>query len=377
MATRRRTSTSENNKNTKLTLLPDPVSGFRRILMLIMLVAAVALPCLALYNAVYPLRLFHSSPQNSLAAANPSLDTEEVKLERVLKAASMKDKTVIITTLNEAWAAPNSIFDLFLESFKIGENTKGLLKHLVVIALDQKAYKRCLEVHPHCYALTVEGVDFSVEAYFMSKPYLKMMWSRIDILRVVLELGYNFLFTDADIMWFRDPFKRFYEDTDFQIATDNYALNDSYNLNNMPNGGFTYVKSNSRSIEFYKFWFTSRIKYKNKHDQSVLMLIKHDPFLTKIGLKIRFLNTMYFGGFCETSKDFNQVSTMHANCCFGLDTKIHDINIMLDDWRNYASSSPSLKSSWNSTWRVPQNCSIKNFDRDYKPKRLVQVEKKD
>ncbi|XP_026397572.1 uncharacterized protein At4g15970-like [Papaver somniferum] len=198
MATRRRTSTSESNKNTKLTLLPDPVSSFRRILMLIMSFAVVALPCLALYNAVYPLRLFHSSPQNSLAATNPSLNREEVKLERVLKSASMKDKTVIITTLNEAWAAPNSIFDLFLVSFKIGENTKGLLKHLVVIALDQKAYKRCLEVHPHCYALTVEGVDFSVEAYFMSRAYLKMMWSRIDILRVVLELGYNFLFTKSD-----------------------------------------------------------------------------------------------------------------------------------------------------------------------------------
>ncbi|KAI3997768.1 hypothetical protein MKX01_007655, partial [Papaver californicum] len=228
---------------------------------------------------------------------------------RVLKAASMEDKTVIITTLNEAWAAPNSIFDLFLQSFKIGENTKGLLKHLVIIALDQKAYKRCLEVHPHCYALTVEGVDFSVDAYFMSKKYLKMMWNRIDILRVVLELGYNFLFTDADIMWFRDPFKRFYEDTDFQISTDNYALNDSYNL--------------------------------KQH---------------KIGLKVRFLNTLYFGGFCEPSKDFNQVSTMHANCCFGLDTKIHDLNIMLEDWRNYISSFPDLRSSWNSSWRVPQNC---------------------
>ncbi|MCL7041346.1 hypothetical protein MKW94_009411 [Papaver nudicaule] len=377
MTTRWRTTTSDCNKNSEITLLPDTVSGFRRILMLTLLFAVVVLPCLALYNATYPSRFLQGSPQNSLG--NPSLvsDSEEVKLERVLKAASMKDKTVIITTLNEAWAAPNSIFDLFLESFRIGENTKGLLNHVVIIALDQKAYKRCLEVHPHCYALTVEGVDFSVEAYFMSKEYLKMMWSRIDILRVVLELGYNFLFTDADIMWFRDPFKRFYEDTDFQIACDNYALNDSYDLNNMPNGGFTYVKSNARSIQFYKFWFTSRNKYKNKHDQSVLILIKHDLFLKNIGLKIRFLNTLYFGGFCEPSKDFNQVSTMHANCCFGLDTKIHDINIMLDDWRNYTSSSPSLKSSWSSRWSVPQNCSIQNFDRDYKPKRLAQEGKKD
>ena len=38
----------------------------------------------------------------------------ESKLESVLRSASMKDKTVIITTLNDAWAEPGSIFDLFL-----------------------------------------------------------------------------------------------------------------------------------------------------------------------------------------------------------------------------------------------------------------------
>ena len=33
----------------------------------------------------------------------------------------MEDKTVIITTLNEAWAAPNTVIDLFLESFRTGQ----------------------------------------------------------------------------------------------------------------------------------------------------------------------------------------------------------------------------------------------------------------
>ena len=48
------------------------------------------------------------------------------KLESVLRNASMKDKTVIITILNEAWAEPGSMFDLFLESFKsLGGNNLG------------------------------------------------------------------------------------------------------------------------------------------------------------------------------------------------------------------------------------------------------------
>lgn len=113
----------------------------------------------------------------------------------MLKDASMQDKTVILTTLNAAWAAHNSIIDLFLESFRIGEHTRKLLNHVVIIALDQKAFSRCLILHTHCFTLMTEGVDFSGEAYFMTPEYLKMMWSRINFLRSVLELGYNFVFT--------------------------------------------------------------------------------------------------------------------------------------------------------------------------------------
>lgn len=107
----------------------------------------------------------------------------------------MQDRTVILTTLNEAWAAPDSVMDLFLESFRIGDGTRKLLSHLVIIALDQKAFKRCLALHNHCFALITNGVDFHQEAYFMTPQYLKMMWKRIDFLRTVLEMGYNFVFT--------------------------------------------------------------------------------------------------------------------------------------------------------------------------------------
>lgn len=123
-------------------------------------------------------------------------DSDDTSLETVLKAASMDDDTVILTTLNEAWADPNnSILDLFLTSFRLGYRTSRLLNHLVIITLDQKAYASCKRVHTHCFALATEGVDFSREAYFMTPDYLKMMWRRIDFLRSVLEMGYNFLFT--------------------------------------------------------------------------------------------------------------------------------------------------------------------------------------
>ncbi|XP_023741964.1 uncharacterized protein At4g15970 isoform X2 [Lactuca sativa] len=283
----------------------------------------------------------------------------DTNLETVLKEASMEDKTVILTTLNKAWADPeNSILDLFLESFRIGYKTSRLLNHLVIIALDEKAFMSCKRVHSHCFALVTEGYDLSHEAYFMTPDYLKMMWLRIDFLRSVLELGYNFLFTDADVMWFRDPFPHFHPNTDFQIACDHYSGNSTDLKSNIPNGGFSFVRSNIRSIQFYKFWYTSRELYPNLHDQDVLNNIKFHPFLIEIKLQIKFLSTSYFGGFCEPSKDLNKVCTMHANCCVGLGNKVHDLKNLLQDWKKFMALPPRLKMSPTPSWRPPNNCTL-------------------
>ncbi|CAN0876778.1 Uncharacterized protein At4g15970 [Linum grandiflorum] len=156
-------------------------------------------------------------------------------------------------------------------------------------------------------------------------------------------------------MWFRDPFPRFYRDADFQIACDLYS-GSSVDLKNRVNGGFTYVKANNRSIAFYKFWHSSQYTYPGYHDQDVFNYIKKSDYVRGLGLKMRFLDTAYFGGLCEPSKDFNVVCTMHANCCLGLDSKLIDLKLMLGDWRNFLSLSPKLKRELRISWRVPHNC---------------------
>ncbi|XWS34399.1 hypothetical protein CRYUN_Cryun21dG0035500 [Craigia yunnanensis] len=329
------------------------------------------LSALLLYTAADSLRFLRLSSgslssSSSFARIFPSYlnkspsPNPNQQLEEVFNNASMVNKTVILTTLNDAWASPNSVVDLFLKSFMLGDGTHRLLDHLVIVALDEKAYNRCRIVHKHCFALVTEEVDFHQEAYFMTPHYLKMMWRRIDFLRSVLELGYSFVFTDADIMWFRDPFPRFFPDADFQIACDNF-LGRPDDMNNRPNGGFKYVKSNNRSIAFYKFWYSARETYPEYHDQDVLNLIKFHPFISDIGLKIRFLDTAYFGGLCEPSRDLNVVCTMHVNCCYGMDSKLHDLKIMLQDWRAFMSLPPDLKNESVISWRVPQNCSLSSL----------------
>ncbi|XP_034215239.1 uncharacterized protein At4g15970-like isoform X1 [Prunus dulcis] len=324
------------------------------IVRMTLLFVGMTVACFIFYNSVFPSRFLPISLYD-YTGTTYSQGNEHL-LDAVLKNASMKDRTILVTTLNDAWAEPNSIFDLFLESFHIGSNTKWLLNHLVVICLDQKAYARCLALHPHCYELYTQGANFTSEASFMSSDYLQMMWRRIQFMSKLLERGYNFVFTDTDIMWLRNPFPRFYPDADFQIACD-FFKGDSYSIRNLPNGGFTYVKSNKRTIWFYKFWYFSRKAYPKMHDQDVLNKIKSDRLISDYGLKMRFLDTRYFGGFCQPSKDFNKVCTMHANCCVGLDNKVNDLRILLQVWRKFMSLPPNDTTTAQTSWTVPRNCS--------------------
>ncbi|CAA0822747.1 Nucleotide-diphospho-sugar transferase family protein [Striga hermonthica] len=345
--------------------LPSSAAVLRRNAIWAILLFAVALSCVFLYRAAdsMPFRLPRDPHVFPTLTDGDSFPSEDRSLERVLKDAAMPDKSVILTTLNEAWAGPNSILDLFLESFRIGERTRRLLNHLVIVALDRKAFFRCRAVHSHCFALVTPGADFSREAYFMTPDYLNMMWRRIDFLRSVLEMGYSFVFTDADVMWFRDPFPEFHPGADFQIACDHFSGSADDLVNNVPNGGFKFVRSNGRSVEFYKFWYASHSTYPGLHDQDVLKRIKNDSFVRDIGLKMRFLDTALFGGFCEPSRELDRVCTMHANCCFGMDNKLHDLRILIEDWKRYLSLPPRLK-PFESSWRVPQNCSLDSLRTD-------------
>lgn len=117
------------------------------------------------------------------------------ELEIALEAASMENKILIISIVNNAYAKEGSILDLFLHSFKVGQDTQMLLNHLLLVAVDQIAFDRCNLLHLHCYKLVTDGVDFSREKTYMSQDFIKMMWTRTLFLADVLRRGYSFIFT--------------------------------------------------------------------------------------------------------------------------------------------------------------------------------------
>ena len=100
-----------------------------------------------------------------------------IELHHVLSRVSMEDRTVILTVIaDEAWTNPGSVLDLFLESFRLGQGTKRLLNHLLIVTVGSKTFEQCKSLHPHCFQLERLG-------------------ARNNLLLDVLKQGYSFVFT--------------------------------------------------------------------------------------------------------------------------------------------------------------------------------------
>ncbi|XP_062213023.1 uncharacterized protein At4g15970-like [Phragmites australis] len=270
----------------------------------------------------------------------------------VERVASPDDRTVIITCVNHAWAAPGSLLDLFLESFRIGDGIAHLLDHVLIVAMDPSAMARCRAVHRHCYLYTMPGIDFTSTRFFLSKEYLELVWSKLRLQRRVLQLGYNFLFTDVDIMWFRNPFKHVTVYADMTISSDVF-FGDPDNINNFPNTGFFHVRPNNRTIAMTRIWHEARSRFPGMNEQPVFNAIKKG-FVKDLALRVQYLDPAYMGGFCSHGKDLDKVCTMHANCCIGLGNKLKDLRSVLDDWKKYTRMPHWAKHA--AKWTVPGAC---------------------
>ncbi|KAM3372873.1 hypothetical protein ACQJBY_019662 [Aegilops geniculata] len=294
----------------------------------------------------------HLMSTKNLSTVPPVKSKEEDSLAELLRSAAMEDKTVILTFVNEALTLPGSLLELFLESFRLGVRTQPLLKHLVIVAMDAKALERCQHLHPLCYPLGgggrssdgAPGGMTAAEVTFMSKDYVELMWARNRFQARVLELGFGFVFTDVDIVWFRNPLLRFPIAADIALACDQFLGNNPYDLDKAANGGFVYARPNARTLAFFQDWYEARNRFPGEHDQFVFGEVKKE-LSARHGVTVMLIDTVYFSGVCENKKNFYEVCTYHANCLIGLQKKIDTLAGVLDEWKQFRAEQELLGNS--------------------------------
>ncbi|GMN41091.1 hypothetical protein TIFTF001_010319 [Ficus carica] len=291
--------------------------------------------------------------QNDQIISNKSTinkTSHEDVLETALSKAATDNKTLIIAVVNKAYVEGDNqkqMLDLFLEGFWVGEGTRGLINHLLLVAVDQESFERCKFLRLQCFKLETDGVDFVGEKVYMSEDFINMMWRRTLFLGEVLKRGYSFIFTDTDVLWLRNPFHRLSNDQsiDFQISTDNFNGNPRSQANPI-NTGFYMVRSNNKTISLFEAWYARKDQSQGMKEQDVLQkMLSKDGVFEELNVTVRFLDTLCFSGFCQDSKDFRAVASVHANCCRTISAKVVDLMAVIRDWKRFRSSISESSSS--------------------------------
>lgn len=177
----------------------------------------------------------------------------------------------------------------------------------------------------------------------------------------ILIFLFKHLVQDADIVWFRNPFDHFVHDADFQISSDKFKGDPLSTVDNRPNCGYVFTRSNNQTIALYTHWCNGGKRYPSVDEQTQLGGMLRRGELKKLGVRVRFLPTELFSGFCEASMDMRKVVTMHANCCTGLENKLADLRFSMEDWEKGKNSPPKFRevgtqSRKMSPWRAPRAC---------------------
>ncbi|KAK6912986.1 Nucleotide-diphospho-sugar transferase [Dillenia turbinata] len=288
------------------------------------------------------LLLYHSLTQS--ASTRTQFNSKTIELAEVLRRASTESSTVVLTIVNSTWAKPDSVLDLFLQSFQIGYHTKGFLNHLVIVTTDEPAFSYCKSIHQYCFDLTKE---------FPNSNYKMLSRRKTTLFRQVLHLGYNLIFTDADVMWFRSPLTHFVSGGDITTSC-NYYTDGAGNRIERADGGIRFVWSKEKSVYFYQYADVMTHLYPNLDEQTIF-----ESTIREMGdMRVEYVDTDYFGGFCQPSKDISKVCTMQANCCENTEKKVHNLSLLLDEWKNYTALSPERREAAESSfsWKAPKKC---------------------
>ncbi|KAG4930869.1 hypothetical protein AAZX31_17G172900 [Glycine max] len=334
----------------------------RNYVYLPLLAFLIVLVCFLLYH--YPRSLERGVTKGVLLRHKSTYYSKNQELDDVLRRAIMPDRSVILTMVNKSMASPGSILDILLQSFKSGDGTQRLLNHMVIITMDPHAFEYCRSLHPYCIHPSIFPHHFVTKrGSIITTPDQNLFtWTRNDVLFEVIQLGYSIIFTEADVLWLRSPLIKLNPSNELTISCN--VLSDGQSGSYLHGGGIFFLKANAISLEFFKYWKLTKFMFPNDPaEESLCNTIKARQDAADLyGFRAQLVNTSYFGGFCQPSKNMlREAYTIQANCCDDLESKVHDLRIVLGDWIRFRNHASGVNALDKMDLRWPLKCSTRNY----------------
>jgi len=187
----------------------------------------------------------------------------------------------------------------------------GLDKRILIFCFDRKSYETLKELKFQCYLFTDKYLDLYSKG---DNFFGHICYYKLDIFYKLLELNYNFIYTDSDIIFLQNPINNFLEWE--HDENDIFILNDSKdNKSEYPGTGFLYVKNNNRTIKSLNHYNRTSInmfenkKYNNYDSSYFNMFVKYECKIVYLPQN-KYTNYSYY---LDNVNKLNNIILLHFN----------------------------------------------------------------
>lgn len=161
------------------------------------------------------------------------------------KAAAKHNNAVTVMVLN--WGQAHLLMNWVCASHARGLDTSGVL----IFATDQETKDLAVGLGLNVFYDEVNYANMPKEAAarYADETFSKMMMAKVYCVHQIMMLGYDVLFQDVDVVWFKDPLKYFQEDMSASGHEMYFQDDGSRGLFYAPysaNTGVYYVRNNGK-----------------------------------------------------------------------------------------------------------------------------------
>ncbi|OEU20300.1 hypothetical protein FRACYDRAFT_182077 [Fragilariopsis cylindrus CCMP1102] len=194
-----------------------------------------------------------------------------------------------------------------LMNFICNANSKGLsnlLNNIILFATDLETHELATSMGLHSYYSERIFSNMPKEAAkeYADDTFRLMMFAKVYCVHIVSQLGYDFLFQDVDVIWYKNPLDWFHNETNPDYHFDMFFQDDgSRALFYAPyaaNTGFYYVRNNERTKYFFHSLLMSGdlIMATYSHQIALNTLLSEHVSIYGLSVKICDRNDIEFPG---------------------------------------------------------------------------------
>ena len=141
---------------------------------------------------------------------------------------------------------------------------------------------------------TFADTPSEASASYMDRTFVALMFAKVVCVQMINHLGYDLLFQDVDLVWYKNPLEYFHDEKNPHYDFDMYFQDDGARGTRyaplFANSGFYYVRNNPRTrYLFTSFLYSSDLILQMESHQSALILVMNDH-ISNFGLKVKTLN---------------------------------------------------------------------------------------